>query len=125
MNDIVKNEQTESNTCTQAQTFKPWYRVDQKENGYSAEIYLPGASKENVNLRYEDETLIIEAKRSDTVPESWKQIRAESCKGNYLLKLRLNNKIDHEQINANFENGVLRLGFSNKAELAPKQISID
>ncbi|MBN2068966.1 MAG: Hsp20/alpha crystallin family protein [Opitutales bacterium] len=127
MSELVKQSTDNTPTTsepTATRKLRPWYRVDKKEQGYTAEVYLPGVTKDSVTLHYEEDALLIDAVRSDSVPESWKLIRSESCPGDFSLKLHLGEQIDHEKIEASFENGVLKLDFAKRAKATPKQIAI-
>ncbi len=85
------------------------FLVDVLDDGdkYIVEAELPGFAKENVKLEYRDQHLTITAKRSETSADS-NYIRKERCSGEFKRSFYIDN-IAPDKINANFENGILRV----------------
>lgn len=94
-----------------ASSFVGEFRANLKEteNGYLLEAELPGVNKEDINVEYKDNHLVISAIRNEVL---------EDKKDNYFKKERHYGSfsrsyyvghIDKNLVNANFENGVLKL----------------
>jgi len=89
--------------------------VRETENEYLVCAELPGVKKEDINLDFRDNQLIISAKREefhDSNKDSY--IRRERSYGEFSRVLSFNN-IDEKNIAAKFENGELKI-------ILPKEI---
>ncbi len=85
------------------------FLVDVLDDGdkYIVEAELPGFDKENVKLEYHDQHLTIVAKRPEASVDS-NYIRKERCGGEFKRSFYVDNIVP-DKINANFENGILRV----------------
>lgn len=88
-------------------------------------INMPGVSKENVNVKVEDDELIVTGKLAAEELGDRKYIRKEIRTGNYFRKFKLTNLIDRESVQARYENGVLVLELMKRSEALPKSIAIN
>lgn len=90
-----------------AQKFNADIRETQNEYLVSAE--LPGIKKEDINLEYKDNTLIISAKRDEVISEEKDNyIKRERTYGQISRAFHVEN-VDKEKISAKFENGELQI----------------
>lgn len=95
--------------------------VLETENGYQVIADMPGVSKEDVKLSFEDGTLTIEAKR--TPIKDVKYYIHE--RNNYNLKRSIAfNEIDEDSIKARMENGLLYVDVTVKKPEEKKKKSI-
>ncbi|RYL93148.1 Hsp20/alpha crystallin family protein [Sporolactobacillus sp. Y61] len=103
--------------------------VAEKKDEYSVKVDLPGFSKDNIHLDFDQGVLTIEASRtreSNEKAEDGSFIRQERSSGSYARKFALDN-VDDEKIKASFKDGVLTV-ILPKREVSGrknKQISID
>ena len=93
------------------------FNVDVREtqNEYLVCAELPGVKKEDINLDFRDNQLIISAKREefhDSSKDSY--VRRERSYGEFSRVLNFNN-VDNKNIAAKFENGELKI-------ILPKEI---
>jgi HSP20 family protein len=89
------------------QKFNADIRETEKEYLVSAE--LPGVKKEDINLEYRDNTLMISAKRDEEINEEKDNyIRRERTYGQISRAFHVEN-VDKSQISAKFENGELQI----------------
>jgi len=95
------------------------------EKDVTLEVDLPGVAKDDINLRIEEDTLVIEGERK--APEedrNW--LRREKCYGSFRRALRFPFAVNEEKVSAEFKDGVLEIHLP-KAEPEPpkrKQITI-
>lgn len=83
--------------------------IRETKNEYLLSAELPGVKKEDINLEYKDNTLIISAKREEVVNEEKDNyIRRERSYGQISRALRVDN-VDKSKISAKFENGELQI----------------
>lgn len=108
-----------------ARYYKPRYQAHEGKDGYHVSVSVPGVGKSGVTLSVLNEVLTITAKRTDSVPETWKPITAELPKEDYRLLLQLDGSIDPEGINAKLEHGVLNVHLPLKASEQPRVIEIN
>ncbi len=83
--------------------------VYEDDNNYIIEIDIPGYTKENVSIDYENGYLIISAVRSSNVDEA-RYIRKEKYYGEYKRSFYIGD-VDENDISATFYNGVLKIIF--------------
>lgn len=87
---------------------------------------LPGVNPDDVEVAVQDQTLLINGKRSFPFDaEQVRFVRRGSFYGDFTQKVALGKGLDLEQISANYDNGVLELMIPYSAEVQPKKISIE
>lgn len=104
-------------------------RVDIKENKdhYEISAELPGVKKEDIHLTLEDGILTIEAemKQEDKEEKEGKVIRQERRYGKYSRSFNLGSNIHEQDINAAFDDGILKITAPKTPEKTPQQRRID
>ncbi|MFT5191579.1 MAG: HSP20 family protein [Verrucomicrobiales bacterium] len=111
--------------CATTKAFtKPRDQASNDDQDYSVRVYVPGVDKSGVTLSLAKEILTITAKRSDSVPESWKALGQELPSEDYQLLLQLDGKIDPDRITAKLENGVLDVTLPVKEAVKPRVIEV-
>lgn len=87
---------------------------------------LPGVDPDDVEVTVQDQTLLINGKRSFPFDaDDVRFVRRGSFYGDFTQKVALGKGLDLEQISANYDNGVLELSIPYSAEVQPKKISIE
>ncbi len=90
----------------------PAFRVDIFEDAtaFHIDAELPGLTKEQISLVIEDDMLTIKAERKQETEESKKDYhRVERMSGSFSRSFNLGEVIDQNTIQADFENGILRV----------------
>jgi HSP20 family protein len=83
--------------------------IRETQNEYLVSAELPGVKKEDINLEYRDNTLIISAKRIEEINEEKDNyIRRERTYGQISRAFHVDN-VDKSKISARFENGELQI----------------
>jgi len=101
--------------------------VREDEKAYLLDIAAPGFDKSDFKISVDQNLLTIEAERKNEVKEeNEKVIRREFSYQSFKRSFTLDEKIDGENIDAKYVNGILTLNLPKKAEVKPsvKQISI-
>jgi HSP20 family protein len=96
---------------------------DEKQLVLTAE--LPGINEKDVDIKIEDNTLIIHGERKlekETREENYHRI--ERAYGSFYRSFTLPNHIDQDKIQAEHENGVLKIVMPKKPELQPRKVKI-
>ncbi|PEN12930.1 heat-shock protein [Longibacter salinarum] len=102
-------------------------RVDmmETENDYMIRADLPGMTKNEINVRLEDNRLIINGQRkAEKKTEDASVIRTERTFGSFYRSIRLPRTVDDSKIDASFKNGVLEITVPKVESAKPKQIEI-
>jgi len=107
----------------------PAFKVDisEDEAAFYIDAELPGIMKEDVGLTIEDDMLTINAERRPETEETKKNYhRVERSSGNFSRSFNLGEAIDQENINADFNNGILRVTLPKALPVRKKkEISIN
>lgn len=83
--------------------------IIENEKGYLVQADLPGVKKEDINIEYRDNNLIITAKRDEILNNSGNNaIKQERYYGEMARSFYIG-IVDKNLIRANFENGVLQI----------------
>lgn len=101
--------------------------VDILENKDSIvlEAELPGMSPEDVNISIENNVLTLQGERSfENKQDKDNYHRVERSYGSFTRSFTLPPTVSSEDVNAEFENGVLRLTLAKREEAKPRRIEI-
>lgn len=102
----------------------PHYEIKEAADAYGVEVFVPGVAKDNVEIQVDQGDLVITARRQWKAPEGWTEIFRESSDADYRLRLDLNEAVNVDAINAELENGVLRVTLPKAEELKPRKIEV-
>lgn len=125
-NDFLRNDYHENylNNCENS----PATNVFETENEFKIQIQLPGFSKENLNINFQNNVLTIKVEKENTEKqEEYKYAHREFEAFNFEKQFRVPKTVDSEKINAKFENGILNILLPKKEEAlekAPVEIKV-
>ena len=98
--------------------------IEETENEYLVTMLVPGATKKDINIDYENSTLIVSVEmKSETEDKKYliKEIREESYSRSFYLE-----NINEDKIKAKLEDGVLTIKLEKvQPEVKTKKIKID
>ncbi len=95
-------------------TYPPANIYETKE-GYSIDLVVPGHDKTDFTLQVEKNTLSVSAeKKTETRSEDEKQLRREFGFRAFKRSFSLSENVDAENINAKYENGILKITLPKK-----------
>ena len=122
------NEVFENQSTGAAVTYKPAANVREDDKNYTLELALPGFSKEEITIKFEEDVLSITAGRQPKEDEkgpkyTWNEF---GYKSKYERSFQLPETVTADEISAAFENGILLVTLPKKEvqKLAVKQIEI-
>lgn len=101
--------------------------IHQTKDAYHIELSVPGLKKEDIKINVEDGLLTISyEKQENSKSEEYNTIRREFSYNSFKRTFTLGDKINSTDIQAKYEDGVLKLLLPKKAEAQAvnKQISI-
>ncbi len=95
----------------------PPVNISENANAYHLEVVSPGMEKADFNLKLDGNILTISAeKKNEIKDETAKSIRREFNYRSFKRSFTLDEKIDAANINAKYENGVLKVDMPKKEE---------
>lgn len=102
----------------------PAYEVKESNEAFGLEVFMPGVHKDAVEINVDQGELIVTGVRNWKSPEGWTEIFRESSPLDYRIRLDLNEAVDVDKINAELENGVLRVTLPKAEALKPRRIDV-
>jgi HSP20 family protein len=104
----------------------PRTHVSEDDQTYIVEAEIPGVTKENVKISVEGNVVTLEAevKRQVEQKDGDNVTHTERTVRKFARRFTLAKDVDDTQSVAKLENGILTLTLPKKAELRPKQITV-
>ena len=110
---------------SETETFvTPAYDLKESAEAYGLEVFTPGVTKDAVELQVDQGELVITAHRRWKTPDGWTEVFRETADADYRLRLDLNEAVNVEKINAELEQGVLRVTLPKAETFKPRRIEI-
>lgn len=101
----------------------PFVNIFESDNDFSLVADMPGVSKENLNIKYEDGFLSVYGRVEDNYADR-KYVLKEISSGSYFRKFKISANIDSEKIEAALVNGQLTIVLPKHDRAKAKTISI-
>jgi len=106
--------------------FVPAVDIYEDEHDITVKMEVPGIEQKDIDVRLENNTLVVRGERKFEKDEKEENFhRIERRYGSFYRAFSLPNTVDPEKVNAEYENGVLRIMLAKKAEARPKQIKVN
>jgi HSP20 family protein len=105
-------------------TVAPAVDIVEDAQGITVWADLPGVSKEGLEVKVHDGNLTIEAKAGIERPEGLRVQHAEIRTPHYLRAFSLSSDFDTARIEAQLQDGVLRLTIPRREEARPRKIEV-
>jgi len=104
---------------------RPRVDVLENETSYLLEADLPGLSKDDVKVEIERNVLTIEGERKSERSEDLHGLHVERAShARFVRRFTLGREVEADQIEARFENGVLRLTVPKQEKALPRRINV-
>jgi HSP20 family protein len=103
----------------------PAVNIIETPEGFHAELLAAGRKKENFGIKVENNQLIISYEQEKTErPAEWKQIRNEFNLGNFSRSFTFDETVDTANIQAKYEDGLLKIFIPKKPEVKQAAVTI-
>jgi len=103
----------------------PRVDISENDNSYLLEAELPGLKENEIDVKIDNNILTIKGRKEKVSEEKNKNYYLkERYSGSFQRSISLPNNIDEEGIDANFENGILRIEIPKKNQKTVKKIEI-
>lgn len=101
-------------------------RVDvlEDQTGITLLADLPGVGREQLDLKVDGDTLLIEGHLASLLPDGQEPTYAEVRRPLYRRAFTLSRELDSSRIEANLKDGVLNLRIPKQAQAQPRRIPI-
>ncbi len=119
MNDLFKPEFLSG--LENLNTATPAVNIKENEGNFELELAIPGFKKEDFNIELDNDVLTISSevkKESETNDENY--TRREFSFSSFRRSFTLPETVDNGKINANYEDGILKLTLPKREEALPK-----
>lgn len=105
-------------------TALPTVDVFEDQSGITLYADMPGVPKDQLELKIEDRTLLIEGRIKPAMPEGLEPVYAEVRVPRYRRSFTLSRELDTQRIEANLKDGVLTLRIPKQAHAQPRRIEV-
>lgn len=102
----------------------PTTDVYKKDNRLIVEAHLPNFEQKDINIELEDDALVISAERHEKEEDKEKQFVIRESSSSFYRRIALPKRADKEKIEAQLNDGVLRVAVSITPLPEPKKIAI-
>jgi HSP20 family protein len=105
--------------------FVPPVDIYEDEHNITVQAEVPGVDEKDLDVRLENNVLTISGERKMEDEQKEENFhRIERSYGRFVRSFSLPTTVDAENVNAQFENGILKVTIPKKEEARPKQIRI-
>ena len=104
---------------------KPAYDIKETADGYAVTVFLPGVTKDGLEITAEDGQVRIIGRRAWQQPAGWTALYRETANASFELVLTHDNAIDAEKIAAELRDGVLRVTLAKPEAAKPRKIAVN
>src|SRR3984893_3859495 len=123
-NASVSNEGRDESLATSG--FAPAVDVYEDEHNVTLKIEVPGIDEKDIDVRIENNTLTVHGERKIEKEEKEENYRrVERQYGSFTRTFNLPPTVDAENVQADYDKGVLKITLPKKAEAKPKQIRVN
>jgi HSP20 family protein len=103
----------------------PKINLSETENDYEITAEIPGLKKEDIKINLKENYITISGERKTEKEEKDKHYYLnETTYGKFSRTIKIPGKIKTENVNATYENGILKLKFEKKDEEKIKEIDV-
>ena len=117
---VSKDEKT-----APARYYVPNTDIYETEEALTVVMELPGVERRAVDVNVENDVLRVGARIDSSKYEGLEPLYTEYNVGHFARTFTLSNKIDQQQISAQFDDGVLTLTLRKAKEAIPRRIAIN
>jgi HSP20 family protein len=119
-------EMGDSDSPLTTASFVPAVDVYEDTKKVVLKLEVPGIEEKDLDIRVENNTLTVKGERKFEKEEKEENFhRIERRYGSFYRAFTLPSTLDTEHVNANYNNGVLKLELTKKAEAQPRQIKVN
>ncbi len=123
--EVVRQEEQQLQTKREPERImRPPVDIYENEDGIVVVADMPGVSKERLNVRVENEKLVIEGDAELPVKENMEPIYADIRTTHYRRDFTLSGELDTDKVDAVLKDGVLTIKIPKLEEHKPRKIEV-
>jgi HSP20 family protein len=107
-----------------ARYYIPNTDIFETDDSLTLVMEMPGVERKDVDIKLENDVLRVEGRIDFSKYEGLEPVYTEYNVGPYARAFTLSNKIDQDEISAEFDDGVLTLTLKKAKEAMPRRIAI-
>jgi HSP20 family protein len=120
----VTDSRRESNNGLLDTSFAPLCDVEEQDDHYLLSLEVPGMKKDDIKIEVVDRELTVSGERQRTSMKNERLAYTERRFGKFQRKFSLPVEVDTSLIEANYQDGLLRLVVPKAEAVRPRQIKI-
>ncbi|RJP27385.1 MAG: Hsp20/alpha crystallin family protein [Candidatus Omnitrophota bacterium] len=120
---LIKQKQKQP----ESRVIQPLVNIHETDKEVVLEAEMTGLTKEDIGLELKGNELTIKGKtreNDEAIPKGYTVIHRERCPLEYIRTFVIGDDIDKSKIDAQYENGILRVKLVKSDEAQPKRIEI-
>jgi HSP20 family protein len=117
--------ETKQESTIPARAFVPVTDIFETEKALTLKLEMPGAARDRVEVRVENDVLTIEGRIDFGVYENLRPLYTEYNVGNYARSFQLSSKIEQDGISAELKDGVMTLVLPKIERAKPRRIPVN
>jgi HSP20 family protein len=107
-------------------SFAPPVDIYEDEHDITLKLEVPGIDEKDIDVRIDNNTLTVHGERKIEKEEKEENFRrVERQYGSFARSFTLPSSVDPEQVSADYNQGVLKIKLTKKAEAKAKQIQVN
>ncbi|MFP4431103.1 MAG: Hsp20/alpha crystallin family protein [Spirochaetaceae bacterium] len=114
---------TTTEQATRQQVVRPLGNICEENGQVVLRLEMPGVSKDGVEIRIEDNHLIVWGHRQGADIRGTYLVR-ERSRGDFYQRFTLDQTVDQTKVDASMNRGVLTVSLSLKDEVKPRKIEV-
>ena len=107
-----------------AETVRPLHEVRETDEAFGLTVYLPGVTRDGLELTAEEGAIRVFARRAWKQPEGWTSVYRETSDAAFELVLEHDHAVNLDGIHAELRDGVLRVSLPKAEALKPRKIAV-
>jgi HSP20 family protein len=123
--DVTRRESTGAQTRSEPETvLRPPVDIYEDDEGITLHADMPGVTREGLEIRVNNDTLLIEGDSPIELPQGMQPLYADVRSTRYRREFGLSGELDTDAIDASLKDGVLTLRIPKRAEVRPRKIEV-
>jgi HSP20 family protein len=121
---LIKRQRQEE---SQPRVIQPLVNIREEDKEVILEAEMVGLTKDDISLDLKGSELTMRGKarqNNETVPNGYTVVHKERCPLEYVRSFVVGDDIDKSKIDAQYENGILRVKLTKSEAAQPKKIEI-
>jgi len=126
-NDVSQIEKSQAplDPTSTGRAVTPAVDVIEDDSGITLRADMPGVPRDQLELRVEGDTLLIEGKVQPQAPAGLEAVYAEFRASRFRRTFTLSRELDSARVDANLKDGVLTVRIPKQAHAQPRRIAVN